>query len=68
MSRHHPGHANPLTLVLLGVPALMILGALKACDAASDAVRTVTARPSSGPPAAAAPPRYRLEIEKGWRI
>ena len=70
MSHRHPGHANPLMLVILGVPALMILGALKACDAATNAIGEIAAPSTarSPPPRLLEEPRYRIEIPEGWRI
>jgi hypothetical protein len=63
---HHSTHrSNPLTLVLLVIPVLMILGAIKSCEVVHDLALEVA------PPAvhqSAEPPRYRIEKEQGWRI
>jgi hypothetical protein len=63
---HHSTHrANPLLLILLAVPALMILGVMKSCEMARDVAL------EAAPPAVhqgAELPRYQIEKEQGWRI
>jgi hypothetical protein len=58
-------HANPLTMVLLAIPALLILGAMKGCEM----VQGVTADVAPVEAVKPAPePHYTIDVPAGWRI
>lgn len=66
MRPSHREHANPIMLVLLAIPALMMFGAMKGCDTVRATLSEPVTIEKVAPPAVrSTPPREKL---KGWLV